>query len=166
MKVNSWPGLSRYKKEKLVPAYNWHVTLAFLGNIPKEKLDSLQAMLKKEDWEKVFDVGISQFGGFPSLDKARVLFSGLKRGEERVRLLAEHIRQKLDELGISYDEKPFVPHITLARLKFPKNASGLSENGKMKQEIVFSVDHFVLYESKGGQQPYEMLQRIELKHAS
>lgn len=161
LKVQSWPGLSRYKNEKLVPVYNWHITLAFLGNIPKEQFEPLCQLIEVYQWTQAFNIGLKGFGAFPELDQGRVIWAGVNQGHDQIMDLGAEFRHQLDNLSISYDQKPFVPHITLCRLKHMKNLSSLKDNGKMKQEIKAKADRIVLYESLGNQQPYkEVLVRM------
>ncbi|MEC7276759.1 MAG: 2'-5' RNA ligase family protein, partial [Bdellovibrionota bacterium] len=54
LKVQSWPGLSRYKEEKLVPQQNWHLTLAFIGNLDESKVEELKGLLGVFKWGEPF----------------------------------------------------------------------------------------------------------------
>ena len=162
LKVQSWPGLSRYKKEKMTPQYNWHITLAFLGNIPIEKYEPLLKILKNWKLPESFKTSVRHFGAFPEMDNARVLWAGLEKNRDEIEKLGKRLRELLDKKKIPYDEKPFIPHITMCRLKCPKNLSRLSEDGKMKQEINFEINEIHLYKSIGGSHPYEILETIEL----
>jgi len=166
LKVQSWPGLSRYKEEKLVPQNNWHITLAFIGNLNEEDLGALKTLLSVFDWGEGFKVGIRNFGAFPSLELGRVIWMGCEKGSDSVTELAEKLRRQLDGLEISYDSKPFVPHVTVARMRSPKNLSRLLDNGKMKQEVVFPVEEILLYDSEKDKHPYAVVERIPLKKPS
>lgn len=163
LKVQSWPGLSRYKDEKLVPQNNWHLTLAFIGNLDDGQLESLKSLLKFFTWGGPFKVGIRNFGAFPNMEEGRVLYMGCEKGTDKITTLAEMLRRQLDDLEISYDQKPFVPHVTLARMRSPKNLTRLLDNGKMKQEVTFEVDHMVLYDSEKNKHPYDIVEKIDLK---
>lgn len=159
----SWKALERYRGDKIVPSQHWHLTLCFLGNIPEAKYAELINRLNKSDWGREFKLGLKGFGGFPDMDSARVVWAGVETGSEELSKLALELREELTRLGIDYDKKPFVPHLTLVRLKNPKNVHVLEENGKMKQEIKFEVNEFVLYESTPTREPYKELIRIPLK---
>jgi 2'-5' RNA ligase len=76
--------------------------------------------------------------------------------------LAEKLRFSIDNVKIPYDKKPFVPHLTLCRMRVLRNLKRLSEDYKLKQETLFDVDKFVLYESLGGAQRYNELLEIPL----
>lgn len=163
IKVQSWPGVSRYKDEKLVPQQNWHLTLAFIGHLDQDRADELSALLTSYKWGNSFDISIKNFGGFPSLEEAKILWAGVQKGHKDITDLATEVRKQLDNLNIKYDDKPFVPHMTLARIRSSKNLSRLKENGKMKQEITFKVDHFLLYDSEKQKNPYEIIETVSLE---
>ena len=163
LKVQSWPGLSRYKDEKLVPQNNWHLTLAFIGGLDENQLESLKSLLKFFTWGKSFKVGIRNFGAFPSMEEGRILYMACNKGKQEISSLANLLRRQLDDLEIDYDQKPFVPHVTVARLRSPKNLTKLTENGKMKQEVLFEVDKLVLYDSEKNKHPYDVIEQITLQ---
>lgn len=162
LRVQSWPGLSRYKDEKLVPQNNWHITLAFIGHLDDDKRDELIELLKVYQWGETFKASVRNFGAFPAFEQAKILWMGLAKGSEQVEALAQQLRHRLDEMEITYDKKPFVPHITLARLRSLKNCSKLADNGKMKQEVNFQVEEINLYNSEKEKHPYGIEQTIPL----
>lgn len=163
LKVQSWPGLSRYKEEKLVPQNNWHLTLAFIGNLDDSKVGELKSLMNYFTWGEPFKLGIKNFGAFPNMEDGRVLYMGCDRGTEEITNLANLLRRQLDDLEIPYDQKPFVPHVTLARMRSPKNLTRLLDNGKMKQEVTFQVNEFVLYDSEKNKHPYDVIERVILE---
>jgi RNA 2',3'-cyclic 3'-phosphodiesterase len=162
LKIQNWPGLSRYKDEKLVPQNNWHITLAFIGHIEEDKKDELAELLKVYQWGDTFKASVRHFGAFPNFEQAKILWMGLEKGSDKIEKLAQQLRNRLDEMEISYDSKPFVPHITVARLRSPKNCTKLADNGKMKQEVNFEVNELILYNSEKEKHPYGIEVQIPL----
>lgn len=162
LKIQSWPGLSRYKDEKIVPQNNWHITLAFIGHLEDGQRDALIELLKVYQWGESFKASVRHFGAFPTFEQAKILWMGLEKGSESIEKMANQLRARLDEMEISYDAKPFVPHITVARLRSPKNCSKLSDNGKMKQEVNFQVNEIILYNSEKEKHPYGIEVQIPL----
>ena len=163
LKVQSWPALSRYKDEKLTHQVNWHITLAFIGDLDEDKAEEVQSLLQYFDWGKSFKITVRNFGAFPTMDNGRIIWMGCEKGSKELSELAEKLRRQLDDMGIPYDNKPFVPHITLARLRSPKNLSRLTENGKMKQEVPFEVTEIHLYDSEKEKHPYEIVGSVTLE---
>lgn len=163
LKQNTWQSLSRYKKDKMTPAHNWHFTLAFIGQISLTKKIDLESKLSQEDWGSAFKLAIRGYGAFPTMEEGRVLWLGASRGVDEISGLADKVRLSMDEIEIKYDGKPFVPHLTLCRMRVPRNLKRLSEDYKSKQEILLDVNKFVLYESLGGPQKYNELLEIPLR---
>ena len=84
---------------------NFHMTLAFIGEWP----ENIAGMLPPVDHP--FSLVLSHAGIFP---EARVIWAGVKPSEA-LDQLARRVRMNLQEAGVPFDPKPFVPHITLAR---------------------------------------------------
>jgi len=95
-----------------------HLTLKFLGNIPFKQVDEITEAIKEATQGiSPFHLEISGLGAFPNLKQPRVLWVGI--GEEIDKLLS--LQQKIDSalvsLGFTKEERPFVPHLTLARVR-------------------------------------------------
>jgi 2'-5' RNA ligase len=103
----------------------WHVTLDFLGDWPPDRVPQLQdAVRRAVAAQRAFPVTPAEVGGFPSLDRARVLF--LQLGSDgRLEALAGAVRAAVDGAWPDgpQDRKPFRPHLTFARIKRPLPAS-------------------------------------------
>ena len=56
-------------------------------------------------------------GAFPSLRKPRVLWTGLAEGVAEATALAKDVNRSLERSGFGPADKPFQPHITLARVR-------------------------------------------------
>ncbi|GAB4009841.1 MAG: hypothetical protein Fur0010_01280 [Bdellovibrio sp.] len=162
LKIQSWPAISYLKDANLVPTYNWHYSLAFIGKLDQIQVDTLKLRLIENKWPARFKLGMKGFGGFPALEECRVLYVGVQRGEEVLTSLAKQLRKLMDNIGIEYDQKPFVPHLTLLRLNSPRNLLELKDNGKMKQEIVTDVHQFTLYYSQQDKSLYQEVLQIDL----
>jgi 2'-5' RNA ligase len=62
-------------------------------------------------------------GAFPNLNRPRVVWVGLAEGEEAVSAVARAVNDALGRAGFGEPEKPFRPHLTLARVR--EGARGL-----------------------------------------
>lgn len=87
-----------------------HLTLAFIGELHSSQIDPVVEALRAVTVEP-FDWQIDHVGTFRS---ARVAWVG-GAPASRLSSLADRVRGALDRLGISYDKKPFVAHVTLLR---------------------------------------------------
>jgi 2'-5' RNA ligase len=163
VKIQSWSGLSRYKEEKIVPQSNWYLSLAYVGHLDEEKAAELKALIDNYEWPSSFSLSLKNFGAFPSLEETKILWMGVERGKKEITEFAKELRRQLDQLKITYDDKDFVPHLTLARFRSLKNTSRLKDNGKMKQEIVFEANELCLFDSDQEKNPYHITTQVSLK---
>jgi 2'-5' RNA ligase len=101
-----------------VPRDNLHVTISFLG-----ETQELDAVIRATDAAAAAHPPVSlhldRIGGFPSLRRPRVLWIGLGGDVERLALVAGAIAQAMETLGFPREQRPFAPHLTVARFKGP-----------------------------------------------
>ena len=97
---------------------NFHLTLKFLGDVPEEVLEDVGAALRDPcAGHAPFEASLSGLGVFPSARRARVLWAGIGAGSEEVRALAADVDAALQPLGFGPEERPYVPHATLGRVR-------------------------------------------------
>ncbi|MBS0364409.1 MAG: RNA 2',3'-cyclic phosphodiesterase [Proteobacteria bacterium] len=104
-----------------VPWQNLHLTLAFLGRVPKARVPELMRLAHA--------VAANQAGGAVEFGFAELAYwprpavlhaparplAGAAAGFERLLRLAEALRSTTGAGGFSPDLKPFHPHVTVAR---------------------------------------------------
>lgn len=148
-------GLLRLKTT--IPTARWsdesqfHLTLRFLGDIEASKVGKIESALT-EIHAIPFDMALKGVGCFPENTKkpTRVLWAALSAPK------ALYDLQKLVELamiGAEFGEqdKPFNPHITLARLKTESPLPAVESFLKTHAEYVtesFRINEFALVESQ------------------
>lgn len=120
-------GLARLRKElereehrfvKWVDPGGIHLTLKFLGNIPSKRVTEItEAMGKAAQGISPFHLEISGLGAFPSLKQARVFWVGIGGELDNLSRLQQNIDSALAALGFAKEERSFVPHLTLARIR-------------------------------------------------
>jgi 2'-5' RNA ligase len=135
---------SIFSRVRGVPKENLHITTKFIGQWPDARVAELQDALSKLQPPHAFRIRIAGLGLFPGTLYAQVL-----AGPE-LRDLASGIDTALEPLGCARENRPFTPHLTLARLKH--------ENiGELRQMITnmadtdfgsFEATEFHLYLSK------------------
>lgn len=106
---------------RAVPCANLHLTLAFLGSVPEERLPALlatAAAVRSEAFSLVID-RIEHFR------RSRVLAATPTRVPVAAGALAAALRERLPADGFAVDVKPFRAHLTLARevVRAPEPAS-------------------------------------------
>jgi len=112
---------------KLVRPEQLHITLKFLGDTEEGAVDEiLSGMRSSAAGIEPFSMKMVGMGAFPSLSNIRVVWAGIEDGK----LLGE-ISNRLDDslraLGFERDRKGFVPHLTLARTRSPRNLANVQE---------------------------------------
>jgi 2'-5' RNA ligase len=97
-----------------------HVTLKFIGHaVPTgdtEKLDAVRAALAIVHSDRPVEMHFRGVGFFPNASRPRVVWCGVQASENLAPLAAD-IDKVLEPLGIPGEDRAFLPHLTLARLK-------------------------------------------------
>jgi len=140
-------GLAKLKEElerdehkfvKWVEPRGVHLTLKFLGNIPaKRVVEITEAMGKAAQGISQFHLEISGLGAFPSLRQARVLWVGIGGEVDKLSRLAQNIDYALEAIGFAKEERPFVPHLTLARIRQGASRLERSDFGELVGSTIF-----------------------------
>ncbi len=104
-----------------VPVRNIHLTIKFLGNVSMANLEILKRTLQTEaNQHPAFEISVGRFGAFPSVHRPRVLWIGV--GESKpLQAIGAGIENETARLGYPKEDRPFSPHLTLARVA--RNAS-------------------------------------------
>lgn len=130
---------------KLVESENLHLTLAFLGEISDTVLVRVRMALSSISFKK-FDLKLAEVGVFTPISP-RVLWVALRGA--LVFDLQKQIQNILQPL-VQLDNKPFVSHVTLARIKHVKDPASFAhvvQHTKVKP-LIFCVSEFVLKQSQ------------------
>lgn len=92
-----------------------HITLKFLGNIQPADVDRIITALDNAIFTERFVLSFADFGCFPSCAKPRVMWVGTE-SHPALNALHQTIEQRLTVLDFTPEDKPFRPHLTLARV--------------------------------------------------
>jgi 2'-5' RNA ligase len=96
---------------KPVPREKIHLTLAFLGELTREETDralEVGAQMRSPP----FGMALDNVGSFRG---ARVAWAGCSATPPALAALQSRLEEALRERGLRSEERPFVPHVTLAR---------------------------------------------------
>lgn len=154
---------SRIHKAKWVPVVNFHVTLAFIGSVLEEQVDTII-----RGFEVVAACSFSvRFMGVGYWSRSKVLWSGLETHDMLLEL-KEKVDDVIDRMGYEGDRKQFMPHITLARLKDGFRRDELKsylEHYEGFTSSEFDVTSFALYASdtSGHKVQYRVLAEFGLE---
>jgi len=144
-----------------------HITLAFLGETDPSLVPVIADVLEDAACNfKAQNVRITHLGTFPNTTHASVLWTGIEKNPQLF-TIADVVRKNLSEQNpqITFDAKPFKPHITLARFKIQQNISTAIQ--KQFQDIAFTLNTIVLYETvwlHGGGHRYEKRASVSLEY--
>ncbi|MHB0968877.1 MAG: RNA 2',3'-cyclic phosphodiesterase [Thermoanaerobaculia bacterium] len=110
---------------RALPSASWghpdtyHVTYAFLGDQEESAVARLGDALEEAlATVHATDARIGAAGFFPDARRPRVGWVGLQPSEA-IAGIAAATRGAVRAAGVAMDEKPFTPHLTLARMKAP-----------------------------------------------
>ena len=124
----------------------WHITLQFLGEIPPENYDSLLHHLREIRSPQV-PVSLHGTGFF---DRAGVFFAGVDVSPE-LRNLERLVVSATSRCGVVAEDRPYHPHVTLARAKGDDRARALRALKPRAQKDAtfpsFIAREFLLFQS-------------------
>ncbi len=105
-------------KLRWVPPENLHFTIKFLGNIDPGLVASMGETLREVALKtEPFEITVGGLGAFPNVRAPRVLWVGLRTGAEPLVELAREVSAMVQRFPTEADNKPFKPHLTIARIK-------------------------------------------------
>ena len=97
---------------------HWHITLAFLGEVPDWKTEELGERLERAaKRQKPFELQLTGAGAFPGVPDARVLYAGVRDETESLKHLSMTTRAAANRAGVTVEGRKFTAHLTLARLR-------------------------------------------------
>jgi 2'-5' RNA ligase len=100
---------------RLAPDDQWHLTLAFLGDVPEANVDrAVAAVASTAAAHGPVTVRIAGGGTF-GRGRFTVLWAGLTGETDRVRTVAGDLNRHLRAAKLPYDHKPMRAHVTVAR---------------------------------------------------
>lgn len=113
--------LARFRSEMkpLAPAARWvgvetfHVTLKFIGEQTSLQMESIRTALGAIHCAPT-TISFRQTGFFPNPRAARVFWVGIE-ADPHLAELAQAVDRALTPLGVQPEDRPFTPHLTLAR---------------------------------------------------
>ncbi len=131
-----------------VPREQIHLTLSFLGDVDDDGVTRLTNRLSRIH-VPAFTLRFGESGCFPDRRRPKVLWVGLEH-ELRLLDLAAKVHVAVKDCGIELEERPFSPHITLARIKMPKpgEADIFLDRHIQKKLPSLAVREFILFQSR------------------
>ncbi len=148
-----------------------HLTLVFLGYQPAETLPSIrEAMGTAGSEANPFQLSLDRVGCFGQPGRVQVLWVGLAETPPELQKLHQSLAAQLSAREISFDRKPLVPHITLARVRRPMDRAlslrlySAIQKTRALAGLSAEVQEFVLMQShlSSAGPEYEVVARFRL----
>ena len=157
------PGLSM----RWVRTEAMHLTLKFLGDIKRDDIHEVGKFMREAvKGIEPFMLTVEGLGSFPAEGRPRILWVGVTGTVEPLSIIAEKLENGAREIGAKVEERRFVPHLTLGRVKTAPE--GLAERlAEVKKPMLgsFQADGLTLFLSeltpKGGE--YTTLCRVDFE---
>jgi 2'-5' RNA ligase len=114
---------------KFVPEENLHLTLVFIGNMPERQIPLIEEAIEEASKPvKPFTLTFTKLGAFPNFREPHVIWFGLEEPTGQLKSLDQRLKAALEKRRIHLiDSKPFLPHLTLARVKGPLSSEVVPE---------------------------------------
>jgi RNA 2',3'-cyclic 3'-phosphodiesterase len=129
---------------------NLHVTLKFIGEAAEAKLAAVRSALAGVRSDEPVTLDFRGLGFFPNEKHPRVFWAGIE-ASPNLKTLAADIDAATERLGIPREQRPFSPHLTLARFEPPrlpeKLRAAIQENAGREFGLL-RTSQFHLIESK------------------
>ena len=145
-----------------LPTVRWvdpaslHLTLAFLGELDDAQLaDATSAARDAASASSPFTLSLGELGTFGPRRAPRVIWTSISGDTNAVLALQQRLVGALTSRGFPREERPFSPHLTLARLKQPLSPDAFSQLEALQrapippaERATFPVDHIAVMKSE------------------
>ena len=127
-----------------------HLTLVFLGEVSDDGAPRVIETIERPLARSPFDASFEGIGMFPPHGAPRVLWVGVAAGAQEMIAVQRELAGRVRQLGITLEDRPFHPHLTLARWR-ESGAADRRRVGEAASATTIArihVDHATLYRSR------------------
>ncbi len=129
-----------------------HLTLKFFGDISASAVGQIAAVVgPAAAAEAPFSFTVGAAGVFPDRRRPRILWLGMEGDVARLVDFQRRLDGALGRIGFPVEERPFSPHLTLARIKSSRGLTGLEralEKGEEQTAGAFTASGVGLIRSE------------------
>jgi 2'-5' RNA ligase len=137
--IETWRSNAFAHFDAPVSVANFHVTLAFLGQISDKLLERIDESAAKLSQVTSFDVSLDCVGYW---SKPKALWLGSSNTDDQHLSLSKDLHKLANNLKLNLPKQDYVTHLTLARKCKLNPAAPL-----IKPNFAFTADQFHLFES-------------------
>lgn len=113
-----------------------HLTLRFLGETTKAQAQIIATGLREAANDHApFALTIDRIGAFPNLRQPRVVWLGVGGDVQQLSTLQGTVEKAVQTAGFAAEDRPFSPHLTLARAQRGATHNTLRKVGQLLQEL-------------------------------
>jgi 2'-5' RNA ligase len=145
-----------------------HVTSRFIGEVSDSQAAAVAGALLPALAVAPFELVVEGAGAFPERGAPRVLWAGITAGVEGLTAVAAEVSQRLRACDIAREDRPYRPHVTLARVREPAGlrSSALFEELDAPRFGTTRVDAITLFQSRTSPKGavYTPVNRTVLRH--
>jgi 2'-5' RNA ligase len=131
-----------------------HLTFTFLGEVPADRVDRIGSALRSSGCRGMAPVALAArgVGVFPERGRPRVIWAGVVGEVEAAGRVKRAIDEALMPLGVTPEERPYRPHLTLGRVTGGRGGDwrGVVERHAQDDFGAFEMRACVLFESRLG----------------
>lgn len=132
------------------PEYRWtspenlHFTLKFLGEVSPGRLpeikDALSGCVAPGG---SFELDLGHIGFFPNEIHPNIVWIGVGKGRQALVDLAKNVDDVCCSLGFPKENRPFQPHLTIARVRSDRNCSEAQSHSAVGSKRVPEINHVI-----------------------
>ena len=155
---------------KWVPTDNLHLTLKFLGEVDNTEVPDVCNVVHDACADRdPFELHFAGTGGFPSIDRPRVLYARIEDASHGLTDLVSELDQRYANLGFKPESRDYTPHLTLGRTKGGGRRAGEDVVERLRSEeqteigdmLADSVQVIASFLDKRGP-TYQVMDTVEL----
>jgi 2'-5' RNA ligase len=128
-----------------------HLTLKFFGYVYESDIANISDVVKNNVANiKALMLNVRNIGAFPSVNRPRILWLGIDGDTDALINLQTEVDAGFQDYGFKKEDRPFRPHLTLARIKEYKGLVGLAETIKKNEDYIagsFTAGGLTLFKS-------------------
>jgi len=135
-----------------VAPVSMHLTVRFIGHVADDRVPPILDALSPPLELAPFDVALGDCGVFPPHGPPRVLWIGVTDGRPSLHAMHEILNDRLLPFDFEPEERPYAPHLTVARVKNAPRRSGAAAREAVQavrpSAVRCRISHATVFESR------------------